>query len=115
MSAIFSWARDRNWIEHSPMAGVRKLPGGSIATWTEVEARLAMRALPEPLRRAVVLAYHTGQRRGDLVRLPWTAYDGRTIRLRQQKTGAPLVLPVHPELRARSWRRGHATGPQPLS
>ena len=39
-------------------------------------------------------------RRGDLVRLPWLAYDGRTLKLKQGKTGAVLTLPVHPVLKA---------------
>jgi integrase len=30
------------------------------------------------------------QRQGDLLRLPWSAYDGTRIRLRQSKTGAPV-------------------------
>ena len=106
-SALFAWAVSRDWIEINPMAGAKSLPGGSLLAWTEHEARLAMRSLPEPLRRAVVLAYHTGQRRTDLVRLPWSAFDGTTIRLRQQKTGTSLVLPAHPELQAElsRWER----------
>lgn len=106
-AAIFSWAVAREWVPHNPLAGVKNLPGGTLAAWTEAEARLAMRELPEPLRRAVGLAYHTGQRRGDLVRLPWSAYNGTTIRLRQQKTGVSLVIPVSPELRAEldAWQR----------
>lgn len=99
-SALFRWAVGRDWIEATPMTGVKPLPGGTLLAWTEAEARLAMRELPEPLRRAVVLAYHTGQRRGDLVKLPWSAYDGQSIRLRQEKTGAALVIPAHPELQA---------------
>lgn len=126
-SSLFAWAVSRDWIEHNPMAGAKALPGGSLPAWTEAEARLAMAELPEPLRRAVVLAYHTGQRRTDLVRLPWSAYDGATIRLRQQKTGVALVLPVHRELRAEldAWprqatimltaTRGAAWTPQSLS
>lgn len=106
-SALFAWAVSRDWIQHNPMAGAKRLPGGSLAAWTDPEARLAMRELPESLRRAVVLAYHTGQRRGDLVRLPWSAYDGRCIRLRQQKTGVALVIPAHPDLCAEldAWKR----------
>lgn len=128
-SAIFAWAVARDWIAVNPMAGAKKLPGGTLEAWTEAEARLAMTSLPEPLRRAVVLAYHTGQRRTDLVRLLWSAYDGSTIRLRQQKTGVSLVLPVHPELRGEMerWKsdrqsttiltapRGQAWNPQDLS
>jgi integrase len=71
----------------------------------------ALAALPEPLRRAVVLARHTGQRRGDLCAMRWDAYDGTTLRVRQQKTGAELVLPVPPALRVEldAWRQNRAT------
>jgi integrase len=100
VGALFAWAVGREWIQHNPMAGVKRLPSGELLAWTEAEASLAIRELPEPLRRAVVLAYHTAQRRGDLVLLPWSAYDGSVIRLKQQKTGISLVLPVHPDLRA---------------
>jgi integrase len=37
------------------------------------------------MQRALILALHTGQRQGDLLRLPWSAYDGQRIRLRQGK------------------------------
>jgi integrase len=40
---------------------------------------------PVELQRALILALHTGQRQGDLLRLAWSAYDGKTIRLRQGK------------------------------
>jgi len=40
------------------------------------------------------------------VRLPWSAYDGKSLRLKQQKTGAALVVPCHPLLVAEldQWR-----------
>ncbi len=98
-SSLFSWAVRRDWIEHNPAAGGKALPGGHLPAWTDEQAARALAGLPEPLRRVVVLALHTGQRRGDLVRLPWSAYDGRTLRLRQSKTGVALASPAHPELR----------------
>jgi integrase len=36
----------------------------------------------------------TGQKQGDLLRLAWSAYDGKHIRLRQSKTGRAVVIPV---------------------
>jgi integrase len=42
----------------------------------------------------------TGQRQGDLLRLPWSAYDGTHIRLRQSKGGARVVIKVGGPLRA---------------
>ena len=41
-----------------------------------------------------MLALWTGQRQGDLLRLPWAAYDGTRIRLRQSKTGTPVSVKV---------------------
>lgn len=98
-AVLFRWAVDREWIEHNPAANIRALAGGSLPAWTEAQISHALANLREDLRRVVVLGLHTGQRRGDLIAMTWAAYDGATIRLRQAKTGAALILPVHPELR----------------
>ena len=45
-------------------------------------------------------ALWTGQRQGDLLRLPWSAYDGSHIRLRQNKTSARVVVRVGAPLKA---------------
>jgi integrase len=55
---------------------------------------------PEHLRLPFLLALWTGQRQGDLLRLPWSAYDGTHIRLRQSKTGIRVVIPVGAPLKA---------------
>jgi integrase len=85
---------------------MKRLKGGHLPAWTQAEAELAMREFLEHLKRAVLLALFSGQRRGDLVRIPWSAYDGRTLRLRQGKTGAVLVIPVHPVMKVEldAWR-----------
>jgi integrase len=44
------------------------------------------------LTMAALLALWTGQRQGDLLRLPWSAYDGKYIRLRQSKTGRRVTI-----------------------
>jgi len=49
---------------------------------------------PRHLHLALQLGLWTGQRQGDLLKLPWTAYDGKTIRLKQSKTGFRVVIPV---------------------
>ena len=105
--SMLAWARDREWIDLSPAAQIKALPGGHLPAWTPQQAADAIAGLSEPLRRVVVLALYTGQRRGDLIALPWSAYDGLTIKLRQQKTGAHLVVPVHRALKAEMdrWER----------
>lgn len=110
-SALFTWAVDREWIEHSPVTRIKALKGGHLRAWTREEADTAERLLPDHLARVVILARYTGQRRGDLCAMGWSSYDGSSIRLVQQKTGAPLVLPVHPTLQAHleAWPRVAAT------
>jgi hypothetical protein len=44
-----------------------------------------MRVAAIEMQRALILGLHTGQREGDLLRLPWFAYDGTRIVLRQGK------------------------------
>ncbi len=62
--------------------------------WEEQHLAAFMAVASEPLRRALVLALETGQRQGDLLRLPWSAYDGIWIRLRQSKNGRPVNIPA---------------------
>jgi integrase len=105
--ALFSWARDTGLIEHSPLDRMKSIPGGHWPAWTERHYEQALEHFPEYLRRVVILARYTGQRRGDLIRMSWSQYDGQTIRVRQQKTGADLVIPLHPILKAEldDWKR----------
>ena len=107
-SALFGWAVDHDWIGHSPCHRVKGLATGHLPAWTQAQADAAIRILPEHLRRAVVLALHTGQRRGDLIAMRWSDVGAGTIRLRQQKTGAEMAIPIHPALAAElaEWRRG---------
>ena len=48
---------------------------------------------------AFLLLQFTAQRPTDVLRMAWPQYSGSAIRLRQQKTGALLDIPVHPLLR----------------
>jgi integrase len=106
-STMFGWAVDRGWIDHSPVHRIRALPGGTLPAWTEAQIAHAMASLPEPFRRVVVLALHTGQRRGDLCAMRWAQIAGSTVRLRQGKTGVELAIPIGAELAGEmaAWRR----------
>lgn len=106
-AGLFAWARDSDWVEYSPADRIKALKGGSFLTWTEGECAAALAGFPEHLRRAVLLGLYTGQRRGDLIAMRWSDYDGRLITLRQEKTGIELTIPVHRVLRAEldAWKR----------
>ncbi len=49
---------------------------------------------------AVMIAYDTAQRRGDILDLTWADYDGEGITVCQNKTDKDLWVPLFPETRA---------------
>lgn len=110
--ALWAWAMDNDYAETSPAHRIKPLRRGTLPTWSEEVLGQALVRLDEPYRRVVILAVYTGQRRGDLIQMPWSAYDGSTIRLRQQKERGPeegkreLIIPCHRVLKREldSWR-----------
>jgi integrase len=101
LARILSWAHDRGLIVKNPCAKGGKLYHGTRVhkIWDDEEVARFLRTSPPYLRLAMLLAINTGQRQGDLLRLPWSAYDGKHIKLRQRKTGAYVPIPVTDELK----------------
>ena len=102
LARILSWAHNRGMIATNPCSKGGKLYHGSRASkiWHDEEVSRFLRTAPPYLQLAMLLAINTGQRQGDLLRLPWSAYDGSTIKLRQRKTGAYVPIPVADALKA---------------
>ncbi len=103
LARVLSWGVNRGVIADNPCkAGGRLYASGARVDklWTpEDEAAFYARA-PAHLHLALTLALWTGQRQGDLLRLPWSAYDGNTIRLKQSKTDRRVTIPVGAPLKA---------------
>jgi integrase len=99
---ILQWALDRGSITHNPCARGGRLYRGTRVEkiWTPDDEAAFLRSAPAHLYLPLMLALWTGQRQGDLLRLPWSAYDGTSIRLRQAKTGARVSIPVGAPLKA---------------
>lgn len=100
VSSLYQWGIENDWIAVNPATRIKPIPGGHFPAWTPDAVDRAMDVLPEHLRRLVLLALYTGQRRVDLCRLAWSNYDGERIRLTQTKTKVSLVIPVHSVLKA---------------
>jgi integrase len=102
LARIISWGLDRGLVAANPCERGGRLYRASRSdkVWTDVDEAAFLAKAPKHLHLALILALWTGQRQGDLLRLPWSAYDGRYIRLRQRKTGARVVIPVGAPLRA---------------
>jgi integrase len=103
LARILSWALKRRLITTNPCAEGGKLYHGTRVDkiWDDEQVARFLKTAPPYLRLAMLLAINTGQRQGDLLRLPWSAYDGKDIKLRQRKTGVPVPpIPVTDELKA---------------
>jgi integrase len=99
---LISHAKARGLTSYRPPERITPLyrADRSDKIWLDEHVAAFMGVASEPLQRAMVLALATGQRQGDLLVLPWSAYDGTWIRLRQNKTGARVNIPVTRRLRA---------------
>jgi len=87
VSAMLTWAVDRGQITANYLRGFKRLYHADRAEiiWLPEHIAAFMKAAPIELQRALILALHTGQREGDLLRLVWSAFDGAWIKLRQGK------------------------------
>lgn len=96
-----AWANDRGLI----LSNACEMPGKlyqsqrAESIWPADDEAALKGVAPPYLWLAYLLAVWTGQRQGDLLRLPWTAYDGQFIRLKQSKGGPRVKIPVGGELK----------------
>lgn len=96
LARILSFAKDRGIIAVNPCERGGRLYAGSRRDkiWSEKDIASLLSVSPKEIQLALMLAIWTGQRQGDLLRLPWSAYDGNCIRLQQSKTGRRIVMPA---------------------
>jgi integrase len=113
LARILSWAVGRGLAPANPCEKGGRTYRGSRAenVWTEEHEVAFMASAPPHLRSAFMLALWTGQRQGDLLALCWSQYDGKTIRLKQSKTGAHVVIPVGAPLKKVLDRLDRTDGP----
>jgi integrase len=102
LARVLSWALDRGFVTANACEKGGRLYRGSRREniWTVDDEAAFLKGTPVHLHLPLLLALWTGQRQGDLLRLPWSAYDGTHIRLRQSKTGSRVVIPVGAPLKA---------------
>src|SRR3546814_7190772 len=82
---------------------MRGLKGSSegFHTWTEEEIAQfeAYHPIGTNARLAMALMLYTGQRKSDAVKMGWQHVKGDRIAVCQDKTGALVDIPIHPELK----------------
>jgi len=70
------------------------------APWPDKIQQLFLKGAPDFAKLAFFLLLYTGQRRGDVLAMTWSAYDSETKRILvvQEKTGVTVPLRAHKEL-----------------
>jgi integrase len=103
VSRLYSWADENDLVppELNPAKMKRlKVRAKTITPWSEEEIALFLAHCPAFLKTPVMLALYTGQRREDVAAMTWDTFQGAFIRVRQSKTGTPLDIACHRDLRA---------------
>ncbi len=101
LARIFSVALDRELIDRNPLEKVEKISDGTRrdTIWSDDQVAAFKATAGPKLSLAMDLARWTGQRQGDLLTLPWSAYNGTHISLRQGKTGRHVRIKVSADLK----------------
>jgi integrase len=100
---LFGLARYYGIVDSDAATGLRlktSKPRDRIWSDEEIDRWLAAAAADAPhMLTSFLLLQFTAQRPTDVLHMAWPHYSGAAIRLRQQKTGVLLDVPVHPVLR----------------
>lgn len=103
LARILSVAVDRGKIKGNPCTkGGRLYQSERVdKVWTLDDEAAFFKSAPAHLHLPLLMGLWTGQREGDLLRLQWSNYDGKVIRLRPRKSitkrkprGVAVTVPV---------------------
>lgn len=96
-----SFAKDRGIIATNPCerGGRLYVADRKDKIWSEQDIAAVLSIASAEIQLALILALWSGQRQGDLLRLPWSAYESPYIRLRQSKGGRRVAMPAGGPLR----------------
>jgi integrase len=101
--AVVAYAVKTDLLRDDPTLGIRvRRTGGEHHTWTEEEIAQfeAAHRVGSRERLALALGLYTAQRRGDVIGMGRQHVRNGLIHVKQEKTGAALAIPIHPELAA---------------
>ena len=102
LALMLAWGKDRGRVSDNPAARPGRVyqPDRTDHIWTDSDIAAFLAKAGPHLRLPFLLALWTGQRRADVLTMPWGGYDGQTIRLTQSKGRRRVVIPVAADLKA---------------
>jgi len=104
LRSLCQFAVKQKWLRANPTANIklRSVRSDGFHCWTDGEIAQfeAHHPIGSKSRLALALLLYTAQRRGDVIKIGRQHIRAGALTVKQEKTGKPLVIPVHPELRA---------------
>ena len=101
---MFKWAKPRGLAPRllGELSLIRRPRGAAKVNraWTAQECAAVLAAATGGIKVGIALGMYGALREGDVIRFPWSGYDGTAIQWTQGKTGNDVWLPAHRELRA---------------
>jgi integrase len=96
LARVGSWLFDRGEIDRNVLDHVTRVYHSDRADklWLPGHVEAFMRVAAPEMKAALMLGMHTGQRQGDLRKLPWSAYDGERITLTQSKSRGKTIVSI---------------------
>ena len=93
-SIFFNFAIDMEYIHANPATRISPLKTGTLKRW-DVEQIMQVIALGHRrISTAVALAYYTGQREADVLKMRWTDIKDNCLHVTQSKTGQVLEIMI---------------------
>ncbi len=100
LGVLYTFGRRRELTEAEPTKDIQQFPLGQHEPWSDDLLAAGLSAEHDRTRLAINLLYYTGQRIGDVVQMRWSDIRHGSISMVQQKTGKPLLIPLHSVLDA---------------
>lgn len=102
LKRVLSWAVDNEYLSVNKLAGAQAVYKGSRrdVVWSDEQIAAVLATASPQIALAMRLALDTGQRQGDLLRLPWPAYQAGVFRFKQRKTGSSVAFRISEDLAA---------------
>ncbi|SDH07903.1 tyrosine-type recombinase/integrase [Pelagibacterium luteolum] len=104
LSSAFRHGAEYGLVEKNPVTGLAKAKMAADRKrenrpWSLPERDNVLAVAPDHLRLPLALARYLGMRRGDILKLPQSAYKNGFLSFRTSKTGKTMKLPVVGKLR----------------
>lgn len=102
LARVLSWAASDRSLKANVLENFDRAYSSDRADkiWLPEHIDAFVKVAPPEMQVAMMLALHTGQRQGDVLRMAWSNYDGEAITIRQGKTGALVTIPCTAALKA---------------